>query len=93
VLPVSFHFFPGKRALTLIHQFQCWEKIPVKFAVHNSMVYRVGLNGLDPFIKLCDFFFFSKQPGTTICNMDFHNSKSGKAAVTSSWEHLLVQKY
>lgn len=71
-------FFPGKCALTLIHQFQCWGKVPVKFAVHKSTVYRVGLNGLDPFIKLCDFFF-SKQPGTTICNMDFHNEQSGNS--------------
>lgn len=53
----EFLLFPGKRALTLIHQFQRWGKITGKFAVHKPTVYRVGLNGLDPFIELCDFFF------------------------------------
>lgn len=77
----EFSFFPGKCALTLIHQFQCWERTPVKIVVHKSTTCRVELNGLDPFIKLCDFFFFlkSKQPGTTICNTDFHNEQSGNS--------------
>lgn len=57
----EFLLFPGKRALTLIHQFQRWGKITGKFAVHKPTVYRVGLNGLDPFIELCDFFSKNNQ--------------------------------
>lgn len=87
----EFFFLPGKCALPLIHQVQCWGKIPVKFAVHKSTVYRIGVNGLDPFIKLCDFF--SKNQEQPFVLWIFTMNKVVIAAVTSIWEHLLVQKY
>lgn len=72
-------------------------KIPVKFAVHKSTVCRVGLNGLDPFIKLCDYYFFfffnlNNQEQPFVIRI-FTMNKMVIAAVTSSWEHLLVRKY
>lgn len=90
----EFSFFPEKCALTLIHQFQCLEKTPVKIVVHKSTICRVGLNGLDPFIKLCDFFFLnSNNQEQPFIIQVFTMNKVVIAAVTSSWEHLLVQKY
>lgn len=91
----EFSFFPEKCALTLIYQFQCWEKTPVKIVVLKSTTYRVGLNGLDPFIKLCDFFFFfnSTTRNNHFVIQVFTMNKVVIAAVTSTWEHLLVQKY
>lgn len=74
----EFLLFPGKRALTLIHQFQRWGKITGKFAVHKPTVYRVGLNGLDPFIELCDFFSKNNQEQPFV-TPDFHSERSGNS--------------